>query len=257
MLFFLIKKTFFDMWDNLLTIMLINTCVIFLSAGMFALPFAVKFSHVLFILYQIITIPLFSFLLAVVFAMTKDYAAYKKNDFREIFSHLERYFLPALITTVYVLSIMMVLTFVLPAYFSRGSLTGTALGTMLFWVWLPVFLSGFYFFPVVFQLQKSSAESIKICIFLLFDNFFFTIYMILMAVIILIISMPFFFLLPGFATASLWLNVCLRTLKYKYDYLESHSGSNRAKIPWSDLIADDAQTIGPRSFKTLFFPWKQ
>jgi uncharacterized membrane protein YesL len=138
-----------------------------------------------------------------------------------------------------------------------GTLTGTFLGTILFWIWLPVFLSGFYLFPVLFQLRKGIAESVKICFFLLFNNFFFTMYMVLITLVIMLISAPFFFLLPGFATAALWLNVCMRTLRYKYDYLESHVVTNRTKIPWADLIAEDKQSIGPRSLKTMFFPWKQ
>jgi hypothetical protein len=53
----------------------------------------------------------------------------------------------------------------------------------------------------------------------------------------------------------------LRLRLYKYDYLEAHPEIKTAKerriIPWDELIQEDKDALGPRSFKSFIFPWKE
>ncbi|MBR4011819.1 MAG: hypothetical protein IKI98_03255, partial [Spirochaetaceae bacterium] len=68
------------------------------------------------------------------------------------------------------------------------------------------------------------------------------------------------FVLPGFSGICLSLNNALRLRLYKYDWLEEHPDiplkEARKQIPWGELIAEDYETLGPRSFKSFIFPWK-
>ena len=47
----------------------------------------------------------------------------------------------------------------------------------------------------------------------------------------------------------------------KYDYLEEHpelkTKKERKQIPWEELLYDDKETLGPRNFKSFFFPWRE
>jgi hypothetical protein len=48
---------------------------------------------------------------------------------------------------------------------------------------------------------------------------------------------------------------------YKYDWLEEHpeltTRAEQKKVPWNELLAEDDETVGHRTFKSFFFPWKE
>ena len=52
----------------------------------------------------------------------------------------------------------------------------------------------------------------------------------------------------------------LRLRLYKYDWLDQHPElkgvKTRRNIPWSALIAEDEESLGPRNFRSFFMPFK-
>ena len=67
-------------------------------------------------------------------------------------------------------------------------------------------------------------------------------------------------MLPGFTGVLLAPVNALKLRLYKYDWLEEHpelTPQERKHIPWYELIADDNEAIGPRTFKSFFLPWKE
>ena len=68
------------------------------------------------------------------------------------------------------------------------------------------------------------------------------------------------FLIPGLAGIALAQTNAFRLRLYKYDWLEQHTDLTpkeaRKHIPGGELIAEDRETLGPRSFKSFIFPWK-
>ena len=75
------------------------------------------------------------------------------------------------------------------------------------------------------------------------------------------LSICLFGLLPSVSGITLAQVNTLRLRLYKYDYYEAHPELKTPKekryIPWDELLQNDKETLGPRSFKSLIFPWKE
>jgi hypothetical protein len=76
-------------------------------------------------------------------------------------------------------------------------------------------------------------------------------------VITLVLSVFTAGLLPGLAGIALSADVALRLRLFKYDWLEANPEANRRKVPWDDLLEEDRELVGTRTFKGMFFPWKE
>ena len=77
--------------------------------------------------------------------------------------------------------------------------------------------------------------------------------------VLIALSIFFIGLIPSMAGISIGNTNALRIRLYKYDYLEEHpeiTGRQRKKIPWEELIYEDRETLGPRTFRSFLFPWK-
>ena len=80
------------------------------------------------------------------------------------------------------------------------------------------------------------------------------------SLVLIAISVVLVLLMPGFAWVILSQNESFRLRMYKYDWLEKHPELEfkvaRKSVPWGELIAEDYETVGHRSFKSFIFPWK-
>ena len=63
-------------------------------------------------------------------------------------------------------------------------------------------------------------------------------------------------LVPGVAGMSLAGQDAVKLLMLKYDYIEDNPDCDRKHLPWADILFDEEEKIGPRSFKNMIFPWK-
>jgi hypothetical protein len=67
-------------------------------------------------------------------------------------------------------------------------------------------------------------------------------------------------LIPGAAGILLAQQNAFRLLMYKYDWLETQSEEEylkaRKNVPWDELLAEDMESLGPRTFRNFIFPWK-
>ena len=48
----------------------------------------------------------------------------------------------------------------------------------------------------------------------------------------------------------------MKLLMFKYDYLDENPDADIKHIPWDDLLYDEREKVGPRSLKSMIFPWK-
>ena len=63
-------------------------------------------------------------------------------------------------------------------------------------------------------------------------------------------------LVPGVAGMNLASHDAIRLLMLKYDWLEENPDADRRHLPWADILYDEEEKVGPRSFKNMIFPWK-
>jgi uncharacterized membrane protein YesL len=183
-------------------------------------------------------------------------ADFKAMGVKNFVPYLKEGWKASLMFAGFVVALLFILFFALPWYFTRGNFLGVAIAGLLFWSCVIAILAGQYFFPIFNRLETTLRNVPKKCLMLFFDNSFFTIVLVLGAVVLLILSSFTAFLFPGLATILLWYHVGVRLRLYKYDYLEAHPGANRKTIPWKTLFTEDQERIGPRTLRGMIFPWK-
>ena len=160
-----------------------------------------------------------------------------------------------------VLTLLVVLAVVaIPFYLRVGNLFGIFLAALVFWMLCLCVLALQWFMPLRSQLHGGFRKTLKKRFIIFFDNAGFSVFMFFYTLILAVLSVFLAFLVPGFAGIALAQNNAFRLRLYKYDWLEQHTDLTpkeaRKHIPWGELIAEDRETLGPRSFKSFIFPWK-
>ena len=256
MLGFLIKKNFFDLWDNLFRAALINLGFIasiafpvFIPSFLASIPFLAMIAMLIGILWC------FVYLSAAALSL-KAVSDYSTFGFAEFFANLKTawpfgLFLGALAFLGYLLC-----TVIIPFYLSMESIFGLLLAAVIFWTFLASLLALQFFFAVRSRLEANFVKAIKKCFIIFFDNPFFCIFTFIHNIIMLILSAFLAFLFPGPAGILLFLDEGLRLRLLKYDWLEANPGANRKEIPWDALLIDEREKTGARSLKNFIFPWK-
>ena len=258
---FLIKKNFFEGWDNIFNLVVAN--IIFLVSGMLFAGFIAVFFH-----YPLICIPLILLLCAVIgtFALAYGEVASDIANFKGV--HIGDFFraiphsvkdgarfglLCGLLGVISVVGMKFYIT-------QLQSIMGFLLAAFLFWIDIVLILS-FQWFVAIHSLMKNDFKKcLKKCFLIFFDNTGFSILMAVYTFVLILFSIFCVGFIPSFSGITLAQVNALRLRLYKYDYLEAHpelqSSGQRCKIPWEELIYDDRETLGPNKLKQMIFPWK-
>lgn len=257
---FCIKKSFFDGWDNLLTLMALNAAAIgVLFAGFFladffsaTIPVSMLCMLASFLLEGIILTGMSRSLFAV--------ASYKRFSWRELAVGLRETWLHGMLFSALVGVLALILSVAIRYYLNLGSLLGVFLALVLVWFAFVLVLSLQWFLPIRAQLDKRFFKCVRKCFLICFDNPGLSLFMFLYSVALSILSIFPLFLLPGVSGIVLAQNEAFRLLMYKYDWIELHPEleyrNARKVVPWEELLANDRETVGERSLKHFIFPWK-
>jgi hypothetical protein len=256
MIGFLIKKNFFDLWDNLFRVVLVNLGFI---ASM-SIPVLVPplFQAVPPLAMGIMVIGglwccVYLSTAALTLKSISDYGSFGFSDF---FGNLKAALPVGLVVGVLIFLGYVLCTVVIPFYFSMGSVVGLLLAAIVFWTLAACVLAFQFLFAVRGRLGTKLTNVMKKCFIIFFDNPMFCIFSFLHNLVILALSALVAFLLPGPAGALLFLDEALRLRLLKYDWLEANPEANRRKIPWDALLIDEQEKTGSRSFRSFIFPWK-
>jgi len=259
MIGFLIRKTLYDLWDNMLRIVILNLGFIAaVSIPIFLPALAVKFfsSIVLEIVLTALGILACSIYLAAAAITLKSVSDYGSFGFRDFLKAFKTAWPAGLAIGFLVFVIFIVVTLVIPFYMAMESLVGLALAAVIFWAIVFALLAFQFYFTVYARLGSNLKKSFRKCMIILLDNSGFSLFMILHNIIVLVISVVFVFMFPGPAGILLYLDEALRLRLLKYDWLEENPGVNRKKIPWDVLLIDEREKTGTRSLRSFIFPWK-
>ncbi len=261
MIGFFLKKNFYDGWDNLFLLAGINIIIVFLFIGIFYAASLMIAQAWLFTAILLISCPL---LFILIFAFGKCavlIANYKSVTFKEYFSYTKDVWRDALLFGLICDMLVLFASISIPFYIQMGTIIGTFLSALSFWILLIAFLSFQWFIPLRYLLPEDSfIKTLKKCFIVFFDNTGFSIFMFFYTSVLWILSLAVFFIVPSVCGVVLAHTNALRLRLYKYDWIEEHPELTpkqaRAQIPWEELIADDRETVGPRTLKNLIFPWK-
>ena len=255
---FLIKKAFFDMWDNMFRVLIMNLGFLAVLAILFVLAPLAGAVLPLAIAVAVIGVAALGVYAGAVSRMCADIADYKQPGFADFWTYLKdgvpSSLLLVLVMTLYVVVVIFV---DFPFFASVKNLASWLAFALLFWVTVACGLAVQYFFPIRARLDRKFRKIIRKSFLLLLDNPGHSIGMFLGALFILVVSVFTAFLLPGPASILLWWNIAFKLRMYKYDYLEQNPDANRRRIPWDALLVDDRERVGKRTLKGMIFPWKE
>lgn len=281
MILFLLKKNFFDGWENIINLIFPNLiCDIFVLAiyfgyRFFRFPFSILSLVIIFLGISLLVVASGAFgknALSIAGFETAHLSTYFKN----LWSAFKDYFKFGMIVALIVLSAVTGI----PFYIGINGFVGFMLAAILFLFILTLVLGLQWFIPLKEILKLNFKKTFKKCFVILFDNFAFSIFMfcyvwwpyiICFLVLnlksalqgnpgILGICVALGFLLPGWSGIVLSYVNALRLRLYKYDWLDQHADLKNAKerknIPWEALLREDSMALGKKSLRSIIAPWK-
>ena len=257
MILFQIKKAFFDMWDNMLGVFLLNFGYVLIVGGGLYLPYLLSFSAALSYIGVAIAIIVFNFYTGATSLVARDISDYKTLAFRDFFSYFKDIWKSSLALSAITIVQVFILMVAFPFYFQMGGILGVAAMAVIFWVSVVWWISSQYFFPIRARLDTSLKKIIKKCFMIFFDNTVFSLVLGFGTVATFIISGFTAFLLPGLTSILIWHQVGFKLRLLKYDYLEENPEADRKKIPWEALLIDEKDRVGHRTLRGMIFPWKE
>ncbi len=256
MIGFFIKKAFFDGWDNLVSLMLMNLVFTALFALGVALPSTLGAPTWLIVVCGALTLAASAVWWSVCVYSLNVVADFKGFRFADIRSSLKSALVPGLQIGLFLALIFVVVTTGLPFYLEFGGFFGVLAAGLVFWCGFVVLLALQYYIPIRSRLGGGLKKNLRKCFLLLLDNPGFSLFLFIYNLFNVVISIFTAGLLPGLAGVALGEDVALRLRLYKYDWLEAHPEADRKKIPWDELLQEDRELVGTRTIKNMFFPWK-
>ncbi|MDR0376406.1 MAG: hypothetical protein LBH70_01275 [Spirochaetaceae bacterium] len=258
MIGFLLKKTFFDLWDNLFRIALVNLGFIAsVSLPVFVPPLLESVPVLSLVVFFIGILWCFVYLVTAAVSM-KSISDYGSFGFGDFFRNMKAAWPAGVAGGVLVFILILLTVRVIPFYLGMEAMPvlGLFLAAVIFWT-LVIGVLSLQFFPAVrARLDTKTVKIVKKCFLIFFDNSGFCIFSFILLVIFLLLSAFLAFLFPGPAGILLFLDEGLRLRLLKYDWLEANPGENRRKIPWDVLLIDEREKTGTRSLRNFIFPWK-
>ncbi len=256
MIGFLIKKTFFDLWDNLFRIALVNLGFILSAAVPILMPTLFTSVPALALGVMILGALWCTVYLAAAAVCVRSVSDYGTFGFLDFFAAIKEAWPAGLVFGVVALLVALLSYVALPFYLGMESMIGIFAAALVFWTVVVIALAFQYFLPLRARLDRDLRKVIKKSFIIFFDNPGLSIFAFIHNAVLLVISFFLAFLAPGPAGILLFLDEALRLRLLKYDWLEAHPDANRRKIPWDELLVEEREKTGTRSLKNFIFPWK-
>jgi hypothetical protein len=260
MIGFLLKKTFFDLWDNALRVAVLN--IGFIASALFFV-FIHRMLDIFAPLPSAVSACIFflgvswcsTYLAASAMCVRKisDYTVFGFDDFCKA---LVSVWPCGIIYGIFVCIAVMIFIFIIPFYLLMDSAAGLLTASLFFWTLIVLITAFQYFFVIRARLSVKPMKIIKKSFLLFIDNPLFFIGTICLTLLFLTISVFIAFLIPGPAGTQLFLDEALRLRLLKYDWLEQNGGSGHKYIPWKTVLGEEYEKNSKRSLRSLLTPWK-
>jgi hypothetical protein len=257
---FLLKKTFFDLWDNAFRMALLNAGLLvsvafFLLVRRLAAFLPLPSTAVSASVFFLGTLWCFVYLSAASVCV-KNISDYGSFGFSDFLRALRSAWTGGIAYGVYFCVSAAAVIFAIPFYLLLDSTVGLVAASAVFWT---IVASGTilqYFFAVRSRLGATNAKAAKKCVLLFIDNPLFFIGTMLLSVLFFAVSVFLIFLFPGPAGVLLFADEALRLRLLKYDWLEQNADSDYKFIPWDTILAEEREKTGKRTMRGIIFPWK-
>ncbi len=260
MIGFFIKKALFDGWDNLLTVLALNVVFLSIVFGGFFLIDSLARVPLLAIAAAAVAVSALGVLaLGVSFSFARV-SAFKAFSWKDVPRDLRAAAPHGILFAILASVVAFVFSVALPYYRAIGGRVGFALFALMLWLSLILLLSLQWLLPIRSQLDKRAIKCVKKCFIVFFDNPGISLFLFAYSIALGALSLVTFFMIPGVFGVVLAQNEAFRLLMHKYDWIERHPELEyrvaRKSVPWTELLADERETLGERSLRNFIFPWK-
>ncbi|HAE21965.1 MAG TPA: hypothetical protein DCG47_06530 [Spirochaetaceae bacterium] len=256
MIGFLLKKSFYGLWDNLYRLAMINVGFIvtvilplMASAALASIP-ALSIAIALACLFWV------GLYLTATSRAVSAFVDGRSFGFADFFGELRSGLKTGALVALFGLALVLVVLIVIPFYAAMNSALGIFIAALSFWALLFGVLGLQFFLPFRSRMDGGARKLAKKSFLILLDNTGFALVTALYTLLLSALSLFFVFLIPGPAGVLLVLDESLRLRLLKYDYLEAHPQADRRKLPWNDILEEEREKTGTRSLRNLIFPWK-
>ncbi|MGB4406653.1 MAG: hypothetical protein WBI82_07325 [Sphaerochaeta sp.] len=257
MIGFFIKKAFFDGWDNLIGIVVHNLGFLLVMLAFMGSLSLGEVNMALSIPAIVLSLGLFSFFFAGSAISTYAYSRYERGGFEGFRRGIRESWRHALLFWALLLLESSLIFLVIPFYLSYGTIVGTVLSVVLFWVFAGLGMALMYFFPLFYQMRGDTPlKTLKKSFIILIDNLWFSLFQAVYQIITLALSLFLAGLAPGVTGMMLASSDATKLLMYKYDYLEENPEADKKHLPWDELLYEEQESVGHRSLRNMIFPWK-
>jgi uncharacterized membrane protein YesL len=257
MIGFFLKKSFFDGWDHLFSLIFLNLGFVAAVSIGFVLPGSLGAPSWLSIVLGIVSLAAISVWMSACVYALKDVSDFGSLHFNDMWGFIKRGLVPGLQLGGLIVVGYYAISVGLPFYLHLGGILGALAAGVIFWCAVILALALQFYLPLRARLGGGLRKNLRKSFVIFFDNPGFSIFLFLYSAVTLALSLFLAFLIPGFAGVALAQNVALRLRLYKYDWLEEHPDANRRQVPWDELLEEDRDLVGKRTLKGMFFPWKE
>jgi len=263
MIGFLVKKTFFDAWDNMIRVVLLNLGFILSLTIPIILPGYIPVPALALATAIIGGVWCIVYLAAAAISL-KTISDYGVFHFADFWANLKAGWPAGLVLSLIIFFFFVALKIIIPFYLQMHSLVGLLLAAVIFWTLAVALVAFQFFFAIRARLNTEPLKIIKKCFIIFFDNPGFSIFTLLYTIVTLVVSVALAFLMPGPAGILLFLDEALRLRLMKYDWLEANPPAEgspkrrrlRRSIPWDVILIEEREKTGSRTLRNLIFPWK-
>jgi len=254
----LIKKWFFDLWDNLLPAFILNAAVGFFVLGvpLVLAPWVGGFSSVAGQLIYALSILVVYVAVGIINGYTWRMSKGERCHISALGDILKRGFRQSLALGLINVVLFEAVGFAIRFYGKQndaisGIMTAILIWATIFWVFMLQ-----YFFPINAQLDTKLSKLFRKSALIFMDNTLFSFGIAIGSIVIIVISAITLSLFPGIVGLVLWQQTALKLRLYKYDHLEANPNTPKNAIPWDHLLREESDRIGHRTLKGMFFPWR-
>lgn len=254
---FLIKKSFFGGWDNLIPQFLYNIiCMAIIALFLFVYGSVEEITIGALLPILAVFLLLFCVYSFGVAGLTHNWSTYQPSWGRGFFSTIGKN-LPHLILFYFIVLLCALDVVVLiPFYMNMMSFFGFIIGFIQMWVILFVLIAMQYFIPLCLFLEEEKPFFILKQSFVLFlDNKVFTLFVSIKTVFDFLVSALSFFFIPGLTFISLTHMDAVNLLHQRYRWAKEHNVEKK-NVNIYEMLEEERNNLGKRSLRTMFRPWK-
>jgi hypothetical protein len=254
MFLILIKKAFYDFWDNLGSILLINCGYLALIVFSYYFPNPRGTFGIGIIFFKVTLFFIYTGAVNRVIRRLVDRSQAGISDF---LPSLQASWRSSFVFSLFIIGLL--LLFILcNAYLKSINGLIAYVGFSMSIIMLIIGLMSLpYFFIFEERTESNFFASLKQSQWLFWDNIMFSLGLFIGSFIITVVSAFFFIVVPGVGSLLLWYHVACGLRLKKYIYLKQNSTANHRLIPWKQILTDEIESLKSRTLKTLIFPWQK